>query len=68
VIRVLAVDDHPLLRDGIAALIGSEEDIELIGEASNGREAVDLPSERLEIWDGHWSQQPVRLSKCTACD
>jgi DNA-binding NarL/FixJ family response regulator len=42
VIRVLAVDDHPLLRDGIAALIGSEEDIELIGEASNGREALDL--------------------------
>ena len=41
-IRVLAVDDHPLLRDGIAALIGSEEDIELIGEAPNGREALDL--------------------------
>ena len=41
-IRVLAVDDHPLLREGIAALIGSEEDMELIGEASNGREAVDL--------------------------
>jgi DNA-binding NarL/FixJ family response regulator len=38
----LAVDDHPLLRDGIAALIGSEEDMELIGEASNGREAFDL--------------------------
>jgi DNA-binding NarL/FixJ family response regulator len=42
VIRVLAVDDHPLLREGIAALIGSEEDMELVGEASNGREAVDL--------------------------
>jgi DNA-binding NarL/FixJ family response regulator len=42
VIRVLAVDDHPLLRDGIAALIGGEEDIKLIGEASNGREALDL--------------------------
>ena len=41
-IRVLAVDDHPLLRDGIAALIGSEEDMELIGEAPNGREALDL--------------------------
>lgn len=41
-IRVLAVDDHPLLREGIAALIGSEEDMELVGEASNGREAVDL--------------------------
>jgi DNA-binding NarL/FixJ family response regulator len=42
VIRVLAVDDHPLLRQGIAALIGSEEDMELVGEASNGREALDL--------------------------
>jgi len=42
VIRVLAVDDHPLLREGIAALIESEEDMELVGEASNGREAVDL--------------------------
>ena len=40
VIRVLTVDDHPLLRDGIAALIGSEEDMELIGEASNGREGA----------------------------
>jgi DNA-binding NarL/FixJ family response regulator len=38
----LAVDDHPLLRDGIAALIGSEEGITLIGEASNGREALEL--------------------------
>jgi len=42
VIRVLAVDDHPLLREGIAALIGTEDDMELIGEASNGREALDL--------------------------
>jgi DNA-binding NarL/FixJ family response regulator len=41
VIRVLAVDDHPLLRDGIAALIEGEQDIALIGEASNGREALD---------------------------
>ena len=41
-IRVLAVDDHPLVREGIAALIGCEEDMELIGEASNGREALEL--------------------------
>ncbi len=41
-IRVLAVDDHPVLRAGIAALIGCEEDMELVGEASNGREALEL--------------------------
>ena len=40
-IRVLAVDDHPLLREGIAALIGNQADMELIAEASNGREALE---------------------------
>ena len=37
----MTVDDHPLLREGLAAMIGVEEDMELIGEASNGREAVE---------------------------
>ena len=41
-IRVLAVDDHPLLRDGISALIGNQTDMELVAEASTGREALDL--------------------------
>jgi DNA-binding NarL/FixJ family response regulator len=40
-IRVLAVDDHPLLREGVAALIADETDIVLVGEAADGREAVD---------------------------
>jgi two-component system, NarL family, response regulator len=39
-IRVLAVDDHPLLRDGIAATIRRQPDMQLVGEATNGREAV----------------------------
>ena len=41
-IRVLAVDDHALLRDGIATLIGNQSDMELVAEASNGREAIEL--------------------------
>jgi DNA-binding NarL/FixJ family response regulator len=39
-IRILAVDDHPLLREGIAALIAPEPDMQLVGAGSNGREAI----------------------------
>ena len=39
-IRILAVDDHPLLRQGIAGLIADELDMTLVAEASNGREAI----------------------------
>src|SRR5262249_44604894 len=39
-IRVLTVDDHPLLREGIATLVNAEADMKLVAEASNGREAV----------------------------
>jgi DNA-binding NarL/FixJ family response regulator len=40
-IRVLAVDDHPMLREGIASLLGSQSDMKLVAEASTGREALD---------------------------
>lgn len=40
-IRVLAVDDHPLLRGGIAALIAGQSDMELVAEASTGLEAIE---------------------------
>jgi DNA-binding NarL/FixJ family response regulator len=41
VIRVLMVDDHTLLRDGMRAMLRTQTDIEVIGEASNGREALE---------------------------
>jgi DNA-binding NarL/FixJ family response regulator len=40
-IRVMVVDDHPLLREGIAAVLEGEEEISLVAEAANGREAIE---------------------------
>lgn len=39
-IRILCVDDHPILRQGIGSLLGVQPDMELVAEASNGREAI----------------------------
>ena len=40
-IRILSVDDHPLLREAVAALLGTQPDMTLVAEASNGREAIE---------------------------
>jgi DNA-binding NarL/FixJ family response regulator len=40
-IRVMTVDDHALIREGVAALIANQKDMRLVGEASNGREAIE---------------------------
>jgi len=42
VIRVLCVDDHPIVRKGIASLLATESELELVAEAASGREAVEL--------------------------
>src|SRR6204780_2439490 len=39
-IRIMAVDDHPLLRQGIVGLVADQSDMKLVAEASNGREAI----------------------------
>jgi DNA-binding NarL/FixJ family response regulator len=41
-IRVLLADDHTVVRQGLRALLAAEEDIEIVGEAENGRQAIQL--------------------------
>ena len=41
-IRILLADDHALVRDGIAKIISSHQDMEVIGQAGNGKDAIDL--------------------------
>lgn len=41
-IRVMIVDDHTVVRDGVATMLGRQPDISVVGEAANGREAVEI--------------------------
>lgn len=41
-IRILVADDHPIVREGVAALVGGQPDLSIVGQASNGREAIQL--------------------------
>lgn len=47
IIRVILADDHSIVRTGLKAVLGAAKDIEVVGEAANGREAVAL-AERLK--------------------
>ncbi len=44
-IKILLVDDHTIMRDGIRALLGIHDDIEIVGEASEGKEAIEKADE-----------------------
>jgi len=60
VIRILTVDDHALLRKGIAALVNAEPDMKLVAEASNGAEAIrERRNGRMSTCGRNWT--PVSL-------
>src|SRR6185369_6047254 len=40
-IRVMSVDDHPLLREGIVAVVNSQKDMQIVAQAASGSEAVE---------------------------
>ena len=44
-IQILVVDDHPVVRDGLVAMLATQEDFSIAGEASNGHKAISLASE-----------------------
>jgi DNA-binding NarL/FixJ family response regulator len=41
-IRILIADDHPVVRDGLAAILGTQPDFQVVGEAANGEQAIQL--------------------------
>ncbi len=69
-IRVLCVDDHPLVRKGIASILANEPDITFVGEADNGPDALRLYRElvpdvvlmdlRMRGWDGVETTKAIR--------
>jgi DNA-binding NarL/FixJ family response regulator len=69
VIKVLTVDDHHLIREGIATVIGSQTDMELIAQASGGIEAIQLYRQHrpdITLMDDICSEfdRQYRLSAC----
>lgn len=71
-LRVLLADDHEIVRQGLVSLLGEEHRVEIVGEAANGREAVNL-ADRLEpdvvimdvsmpLMDGHEATRQIKAN------
>ena len=69
-IRLIVVDDHPVVRDGLRGMVASQPDLEVVGEAANGEEAVGLAEQlhpdvvlmdlRMPVLDGVAATERIR--------
>ena len=76
-IRIAIADDHPIVRQGLRVAIGAQDDLELVGEASNGAEAVELANRldpdvmimdlQMPIMDGIAAIQEITKENEDAC-
>src|SRR5215468_5929594 len=74
--RVVIADDHPVIRSGVRALLSSHDDIEVVGEARNGHEAIALWQQakpdiglfdfRMPLLDGVQALQRIREQQAQA--
>lgn len=75
-IKVLVADDHVTVREGLAAIIGRQEDLVVVGDAANGQEAVEMWSRhrpdvilldlRMPVMDGVTATEEIRRQDATA--
>jgi DNA-binding NarL/FixJ family response regulator len=74
-IRLMIVDDHPVVRDGLRGMLENQPDFEVVGEASNGEEAVQMASSfnpevmlmdlRMPVMDGVTALREIKVSNPT---
>ena len=72
-IKVMVVDDHTVVRDGVTSMLNRQEDFAVVGEATSGKEAVEMVQAfpydlvfmdwQMPVMDGHEATVQIRLQE-----